>query len=408
MAAITADATVRILEPPAGDAFAKFRGRLGRARYPVPGADAWVVAVERLETERATSHVICQPENAFEFLPLAPGALEVVEGAARAPSYSPAERYVTDGRAPPDARERPAAARVAVVVPYRDLHVEQARAAHLARFVPHMARFLAAHCADYRIVVVEQSNDGRKFNRGQLLNAGALLAKDRGCDSLIFHDVDLLPSDELGPWYRALPLDDRPCHLARVWDRYSGNPDYFGGVAAWTVGDFDRINGFPNNFWGWGGEDDEMMRRAGGRAGPLGARVEAAAPRRASRRPRAGQDGLRRALRHGGAVGRRLRGPRGQVAGGEGGIPARPPRLEVQRALGAARRAPRDLGGERPAPGVPGGPRIGHARGPAAAAAGRGRFVYGVPGRPRGEGHRGPGAGRRLDGCESRGGRRLI
>ena len=48
---------------------------------------------------------------------------------------------------------------------------------------------------------------------------------------------------------------------AQVWDRYSGNPDYFGGIANWTGPDFERINGFPNNYWGWGGEDDEMMRR---------------------------------------------------------------------------------------------------------------------------------------------------
>ena len=54
----------------------------------------------------------------------------------------------------------------------------------------------------------------------------------------------------------------RPCHVARVWDRYSGNADYFGGVAAWGGADFEAINGFPNNYWGWGGEDDEMMRRS--------------------------------------------------------------------------------------------------------------------------------------------------
>ena len=34
-----------------------------------------------------------------------------------------------------------------------------------------------------------------------------------------------------------------------------------GGIASWSEGDFDRINGFPNNYWGWGGEDDEMYRR---------------------------------------------------------------------------------------------------------------------------------------------------
>ena len=44
--------------------------------------------------------------------------------------------------------------------------------------------------------------------------------------------MDLLPSDELGPWYATAPARDAPVHVARVWDRYSGNEDYFGGVAA--------------------------------------------------------------------------------------------------------------------------------------------------------------------------------
>ena len=28
-----------------------------------------------------------------------------------------------------------------------------------------------------------------------------------------------------------------------------------------TTAQFNKINGFPNNFWGWGGEDDEIYKR---------------------------------------------------------------------------------------------------------------------------------------------------
>ena len=154
---------------------------------------------------------------------------------------------------------------VAIIVPYRDIHVAQKRAAHLQKFLPHMHQFFNALKAkhlvsDYHIYIVEQSDDGRKFNRGKLLNIGfdcarknkhrtastasSLLQKH---DVFIFHDVDLLPSDDLGPWYAQFP--QVPIHIARVWDRYSNNPKYFGGVVSFSESDYKRINGYPNTFW---------------------------------------------------------------------------------------------------------------------------------------------------------------
>ena len=38
----------------------------------------------------------------------------------------------------------------------------------------------------------------------------------------------------------------------------------FGGVSAISVRQFNFINGFSNQFWGWGGEDDDMDRRVRG------------------------------------------------------------------------------------------------------------------------------------------------
>ena len=146
---------------------------------------------------------------------------------------------------------------IAIIVPYRDIHVAQKRAAHLKEFVPHMHHFfdnLKAKSknlvADYHIYIVEQSDDGRKFNRGKLLNIGFDYARKNAKpkhDVFIFHDVDLLPNDNLGEWYAEFPKV--PIHIARVWDRYSNNPKYFGGVVSFSESDYKRINGYPNTFW---------------------------------------------------------------------------------------------------------------------------------------------------------------
>lgn len=88
--------------------------------------------------------------------------------------------------------------KIAVIVPYRDLEPAQQRARHLQQFVPHMKAFMSRLGVAFRLYVVEQSADGRKFNRGKLLNIGFDLARREGHDVFIFHDVDLLPSHELG------------------------------------------------------------------------------------------------------------------------------------------------------------------------------------------------------------------
>ncbi|KAL4138694.1 hypothetical protein PRIC2_002198 [Phytophthora ramorum] len=153
--------------------------------------------------------------------------------------------------------------RVAVLVPFRDNHPAQKRRAHLDEFVPYMTEFLQRHCApksaSFHIFILEQSPDGRKFNRGKLLNAGFDMARS-DYDVYIFHDVDLLPGDDLGEFYATVPLLG-PMHVARVWERYNDSSNYFGGIVAFTRQQFIKVNGFPNNFWGWGGEDNELYSR---------------------------------------------------------------------------------------------------------------------------------------------------
>ena len=59
---------------------------------------------------------------------------------------------------------------VAVIIPYRD------RVAHLAQMLQILHPFLQAQLLDYKVIVVEQSEE-KQFNRAKLFNVGFLESK---------------------------------------------------------------------------------------------------------------------------------------------------------------------------------------------------------------------------------------
>jgi hypothetical protein len=161
---------------------------------------------------------------------------------------------------------------IALIVPFRQ-QAEQNRAAQLRRFLEHFGRFLRSAGRDtlqFLIIVVEQSDDGRPFNRGQLLNVGyreaQKLAEPRELASVVLHDVDLLPTPGLLRWYVQPPSRGLPTHIAgpSTWRKYAQKEyahRFFGGVTAVHPSDFEAANGYPNHYWGWGKEDDQLRLR---------------------------------------------------------------------------------------------------------------------------------------------------
>ncbi len=147
--------------------------------------------------------------------------------------------------------------KIAIIVPFRDSDASKSRTKQLHEFVKYMQQYLAG--MNYEIVLIEQTEDDQKFNRGKLLNIGFVEARKRKADIFVFHDVDLLPSPELQQYYITIPT--QPTHIAAVWGRYGKNPKYFGGITAFSGDMYERVNGYPNDFWGWGGEDDELYLR---------------------------------------------------------------------------------------------------------------------------------------------------
>lgn len=145
--------------------------------------------------------------------------------------------------------------KLGIIVPYRD------RPKQLREFIRELPKFLLYRNSrvNYEIIVVNQK-DIKKFNRGKLLNIGFIEAEKRGCDYVIFHDIDMIPIQ--GSYaYR-----DYPVQLANTFEfredfKRTITKDYFGGVTLFPVKDFKKINGYSNKYRGWGFEDNDLLLR---------------------------------------------------------------------------------------------------------------------------------------------------
>jgi len=143
--------------------------------------------------------------------------------------------------------------KLGIIVPYRN------RYAQLYEFKQSIKEYLRKTEIDYRLIVVEQ-DDAKLFNRGKLLNIGFLEAKKLKCDYVCFHDVDMLPS-KVDYSYSNVPI-----HMATtlVTSQNTNKPifdQYFGGVTIFPIELFEKINGYSNDYWGWGFEDDDLLWR---------------------------------------------------------------------------------------------------------------------------------------------------
>ncbi|KAJ7427527.1 Beta-1,4-galactosyltransferase 6 [Willisornis vidua] len=153
--------------------------------------------------------------------------------------------------------------KVAILIPFRNRHE------HLPIFFRHLIPMLQKQRLEFAFYVVEQSvsfvfclkTGTQPFNRAMLFNVGFKEAmKDAVWDCIIFHDVDHLPENDRNYY----GCGDMPRHFAAKLDKYMyilPYNEFFGGVSGLTVEQFKKINGFPNAFWGWGGEDDDLWNR---------------------------------------------------------------------------------------------------------------------------------------------------
>lgn len=143
---------------------------------------------------------------------------------------------------------------VAIIVSYRN------RPDHLKTFLVNLHPFLQRQNLSYQIFVVEQ-NLPQKFNRAKLFNIGYVEAQKLSqFKCVIFHDIDLIPENPNNIY----ACTKKPRHMSSSIDIYDYQNLYFrlfGGAVAILQEQFEKVNGFPNCYFGWGGEDDDFYER---------------------------------------------------------------------------------------------------------------------------------------------------
>jgi hypothetical protein len=141
--------------------------------------------------------------------------------------------------------------RLTVVIPFRD------REPHLHALLPVLTKALQEQRVRYRVLLVEQQPGGL-FNRGKLINVGIHYAA-ADTDYYCLHDVDALP---------VIANYSCPSQPLRLVSRVlvdGGEAQrtdyYFSGAVSIRKEQVVAANGYSNEYWGWGKEDDDFFFR---------------------------------------------------------------------------------------------------------------------------------------------------
>ena len=136
-----------------------------------------------------------------------------------------------------------------IIIPYRK------REKHLEYFIKNTVPLFQQYLPNTKVVVVEQ-NDGELFNRGMMLNIGFKEYKNK-TKYFLTHDVDINPTTKCIKEHYIKEVSDE-----NILGIYTSQCNTLGGIIKINDITIHKINGFPNDVWGWGNEDKALQNRA--------------------------------------------------------------------------------------------------------------------------------------------------
>ena len=156
-----------------------------------------------------------------------------------------------------------------IVLPFKDRNGKYQKA--LDVFIYPFYTYLNNNLSDFEMIIVEQNGGNLNttlpqyynniitnkneefFNLGRTINIGFDILKNKIKDNdiFIFHPVDILPVDV----NYNITNTTKFCYKI-----HSPDGKYYKSIG-FKCNDFKSINGFSNNYWGWGLEDDDLFTR---------------------------------------------------------------------------------------------------------------------------------------------------
>lgn len=140
--------------------------------------------------------------------------------------------------------------KLSIIIPYRD------RESALKQIVPFLQGYVRKQVENFEILIIEQFNQ-KPFNKGFLNNVGYTLKSEKST-YVCFHDVDLIPE------YADYSYPIMPSHISSHCSQFKYvniQDKIMGGVILFNNEHYEKVNGFSNEYEGWGKEDDDLYHR---------------------------------------------------------------------------------------------------------------------------------------------------
>jgi len=135
-----------------------------------------------------------------------------------------------------------------IVIPYRN------REKHLNYFIKNSSPLINELLPKTKIVIVEQ-DENNLFNRGATLNVGFTEYKNK-TEYFITNDIDINPTRKCISELFSKEINDKS--IISIFSHVNT----LGGLIKIKNSTIHEINGFPNDIWGWGSEDDALKHRS--------------------------------------------------------------------------------------------------------------------------------------------------